>query len=261
MDKKIGLVLSGGGSRGLAHIGALKELEKLNIKFSAIAGCSMGAIIGVLYASGKTAEEIDEFISSKKIIDFFDFSFSKLGIKKTKKLQKLIEEFIGFKTFQKLKIPLYINATNLSQGREVVFSSGNIFTAIRATIAVPGVFAPVQKGNDYYIDGGVLNQNPFSILPPQIDKYIIINASPYQGLKGYKKIDAMTLLDASLKLMQNEILKLKLEKLAENKKYVLVEPSLGNYSLIEFRSKEREIINKGAKAIRDNLSKIKNIVK
>lgn len=257
---KIGLVLSGGGSRGLAHIGALKQLEELNIQFSAIAGCSMGAIIGALYAAGKTAQEIDDFISSKKFLDIFDFSFSKLGIKRTDKLQRLIEEFIGFKTFQKLKVPLYINSTNISQGREVVFSSGSIFSAIRASISVPGVFAPVQKGNDYYIDGGVLNQNPFSILPPQVDKYLIINASPYQGLRGYKKIDAMVLLDASLKLMQNEILKLKLDKLSENKDYILIEPSLGNYSLLESSSKDREIIYKGAKAIRDNLSKIKKTI-
>ncbi len=259
--KKIGLVLGGGGSRGLAHIGVLKELEKLNINFSAIAGCSMGAIIGVLYAAGKTAQEIDDFISSKRLVDFFDFSISRLGINKTDKLQKLIEDFIGFKTFQKLKIPLYINATNLSQGREVIFSKGNLFKAIRASISVPGVFAPVQKDNSYYVDGGVLNQNPFSILPPEIDKYLIINASPYQGLGAYKKIDTMVLLDASLKLMQNEIMDLKLKTLSKDKKYVLIEPRLGNYSLIESSSKEREIINKGAKAIKDDLVEIKKIIR
>ena len=257
--KKIGLVLSGGGSRGLAHIGALKELEKLNIKFSAIAGCSMGAIVGALYASGKTAEEIEYFIVNKKFLDVFDFSISKLGIKKTDKVQKLIEDFIGFKSFQKLKIPLYINATNLSQGREIVFSSGSIFKAIRASIAVPGFFAPVQEANNYYVDGGVLNQSPFSILPEKIDNYLIINASPYQGLKDYKRIDTMVLLDASLKLMQNEIMDLKLKNLSKDKKYILIEPKLGNYSLLEFGSKEKEIINKGAVAIRNNLKELKKL--
>lgn len=258
--KKVALVLGGGGLRGLAHIGVLRELEKIDIKFSAVAGCSIGAIIGALYAAGKNSEEIDKFITSKRFIDIFDFSISKLGINKTNKLQKLIEDFIGFKTFQKLKIPLYINATNLSQGKEVVFSSGSLFKAIRASIAVPGIFSPVKKGKDYYVDGGVLNQNPFSILPSKIDNYLIINASPYQGIKGYKKIGTMVLLDASLKLMQNEIMFLKLKDLSNNKKHVLIQPNLGNYSLIESASKEREIINKGAQSVRENLLKIKRLI-
>jgi NTE family protein len=258
--KKTALILSGGGSRGLAHIGVLRELERLDIKLSAIAGCSIGAIIGAMYASGKNSEEIDEFITSKKLTDIFDFSISRLGINKTKKLQKLLEDFIGFKTFQKLKIPLYINATNLSQGREVVFSSGNLFNAIRASIAVPGIFSPLKKDEHYYVDGGVLNQSPFSVLPEDINNYLIINVSPYHGLKGHKKIDTRVLLETSLKLMQNEIMHLKLKNLAKDKNYVLIEPELDNHSLIESRSREREIINKGARAIRDNLGEINKLM-
>ncbi len=258
--KKIGLILGGGGSRGLAHIGVLKELEKLDIKFSAIAGCSMGAIIGAMFSAGKTAVEIEEFINDQKIIDIFDFSFSRLGINKTNKLEKLFEKFIGFKTFQKLNIPLYVNATNLANGQEVVFSKGNLFSAIRASMAVPGIFSPVQKGENYYVDGGVVNQNPFSILPKDINHYLIINTSPYHGLKEYRKIDYSTLLEASLKLMQNEIMNLKLKSLSKNKKYLLIEPRLGNYSLVESAKKEKEIIHKGEQAIKYKKAEIKKFI-
>ena len=109
--KKVGLVLSGGGARGMAHIGALKVFDDLGIKFSAISGCSIGAVIGAFYAAGKSGQEIENFVLNNKIYRNFDFSFSTLGVKNIAKLEKIMLDFIGVDSFHKLNTPLYINAT------------------------------------------------------------------------------------------------------------------------------------------------------
>jgi NTE family protein len=243
-NKKIGLVLSGGGTRGLAHIGVLESIEKLNIKIDYVAGCSIGAIIGAFYAAGKSSEEIKEFILKHKLIDFFDFSFSNVGIKKTKKLQEKIDSFLGCKSFKDLKIPLFINATNISKGKEKVFSSGNLFKAIRASISVPGVFAPVKNNQNWFVDGGVINQVPFDILPSNVSKFIIVNASPFEKFKNISKMNLVSLLDSSLKLMQVEIFKEKISNLDKND-YVFIEPNLDKNFILENRKKFKSIIKKG----------------
>ncbi|MFH2028479.1 MAG: patatin-like phospholipase family protein [Nanoarchaeota archaeon] len=258
--KKIGLVLSGGGARGLAHIGVIKELEKLDMTICAIAGCSMGAVIGAFYASGKTAEEIEEFVLNHKIIDFLDISISRQGLNKTDKLEKKINEFIGIKTFRKLNIPLYINATNISKGKERVFSTGNIFRAIRASISVPGIFAPLKLGDDYYIDGGVLNQTPFSILPKDITHYLIVNVFPYEKSWDKEGISITSLLENSLKLMQNEMSKIKLEKL-KKQRYAIIEPKLGKYRVIEKRKHFEDIIRRGQLAAKSKKRKIIEVIR
>jgi len=254
--QKIGLVLSGGGTRGLSHIGILKILEKENIKIDAIAGCSMGAIIGAFYASGRTPEEIKNFVLKKKLFDFFDFSISKTGINKTTKLQKEIEKFMGVKTFNKLKTPLFINATNITKGEEKVFSSGNIFQAIRASISIPGLFSPIKIGKDYFIDGGVLNQNPFTILPKKIKNYIIVNASPSEKIKNNRNTNLMSILDNSVKIMQNEITNLKL-KLLNEKNFVLIEPNVNKNPILQDKRSFNSLILKGKNAARKKVNEIK----
>ena len=124
--KKLALILSGGGARGMAHVGALKIFDELGIKFDAIAGCSVGATIGAFYASGKSGQEIEDFINSNDIYRNFNFSFNSLGIKNITKLENLFEKFIGTDNFSQLKTPLYVNATNISSGQEVVFYKGSL---------------------------------------------------------------------------------------------------------------------------------------
>ena len=203
--KKVGLVLSGGGARGMAHIGALKVFDDLGIKFSAISGCSIGAVIGAFYAAGKSGQEIENFVLNNKIYRNFDFSFSTLGVKNIAKLEKIMLDFIGVDSFHKLNTPLYINATNISKGKELVFKNGKLMEAIRASISVPGVFSPIRIKEEYHIDGGVLNEVPFSILPEEIDHYIIVDVSPYQGLGDKQRINIVDVLQASIKIMQKQI--------------------------------------------------------
>lgn len=260
MAKQLGLVLGGGGIRGMAHVGVLKIIDELGIKFDAISGCSIGSIIGTLYASGKSALEIENYIMEHSLFDVFDLSFSKLGIKKTKKLQELIENFIGVTEFEDLKTPLYINASSISTGKERIFDHGDLFTAIRASIAVPGLFAPMELEDNYYVDGGVHNLCPFPILPDSIQKYMIVNVSDYETFDIDDKISLIDMLETSVRIMQNEIMNLQLEKI-KKKDYLLLTPEVKEYRTLEDKKKFPEILEEGEIEAKKKIEDIKRFCK
>lgn len=253
---KIGLSLSGGGIYGLAHIGVLKVLDKLNIKFSAVAGCSMGSIIGTAYTAGKTPEQMEEFILSLKIHKLVDFSLSKLGIKKMGKFEKALADFIGVTDFRQLQIPLFINATNITDGTERIFSSGNIKKAIQASCAYPGVFAPLRIKNNYYIDGGVINNQPFPIFPKSVKKFITVNITPKKTMQTHEKASILTVLDISLRIMQEEIAELRLREYKQ-KNYTIIKPSIDNVKITSPEKLVRSIINSGELAALKHVAEIK----
>jgi NTE family protein len=259
--KKVGLVLGGGGVRGIAHVGVLKVFERAGIEFDAVAGCSIGSVIGAFYAAGRSAEEMEAFLFSKKITHFFDLSVSSVGIKETKRLQHMVEDFSGAKTFEELEKPLYINATNLSkEGRERVFSSGNLFKGIRASISLPGIFAPIEIDGDYYIDGGVVNQAPFSILPKDITRYAIINVTPSGSVTCKKELNLVSILEKSVRIMENEIIDLRLKALQKDS-YVYVVPDLGAYRAITTERRFREMFEHGEAAAEAVLTDVQKLFK
>ena len=157
--KEVALVLSSGGARGLAHIGAIEELENNGYRISSIAGCSMGALIGGVYATGK----LDEFrewmktIDRKKMLELTDFSLSLNHLVKGSRIIEAIMEFVPDVTIEDLPIPYCAVATDLKAGREVVFNKGSLFEAIRASISLPSFYEPVQRDDMVLIDGGVIN--------------------------------------------------------------------------------------------------------
>jgi len=168
-QKSLGLVLSGGGARGLAHIGILKALEKEDIKISSISGCSMGGLVGALYAVGFKASEVEEIAvkhtSLREMINLVDHSPRRRGLIVGHRLKSLLSSIIGAKTkFSDTKIPLVVNAVDLITSQEITFSEGNLVDAIMATISIPGFFAPVKIGKYQLIDGGMLNNLPISNL-------------------------------------------------------------------------------------------------
>lgn len=257
---KIALVLGGGGARGLAHVGVLKVLEKNGIKADVVAGCSMGAIIGYFYAAGRGAKEIEDFILQTRISEFFDFSIGQLGIRRTDKMKEVFEKFSGVKYFKNLEIPLYINATSISDGKEKVFSKGKIFSAVRASLSIPGVFEPCEIEGKYYIDGGVINQNPFSILPKNKYKYIIVDVSQFDGFEKQGYVNLLKIMDGSIKLMQEEIFKLRLENLNKND-YILIRPEVENYTLIQGPKFFEDIIEKGETAADKSKIKLRRMLR
>ena len=190
------LVLSGGGARGFAHIGFIKKLEEEGFpRPSLIAGTSMGAIIGGLYASGISTEELERFVREEfKISDYLEsFVFklegpmgqimqtgqvlasiaTKQGVDKGEKALELFESLTGGKNFDDTEIPFRCNAVDLLSGKEAVFSSGSVAGAIRASMSFPLFFEPYKIGEKYFVDGGLINNLPITIAREEGFKHIL----------------------------------------------------------------------------------------
>ena len=162
--KNVALVLSSGGARGLAHIGAIEELEARGYRITSIAGCSMGALIAGVYAAGKIEEfrEWMKTVTRKKMFELTDFSLSLNHIVKGKRIIEAIMEFVPDVAIEDLPIPYCAVATDLTAGKEVVFNKGSLFEAIRASISLPSFYEPVQRDGMILIDGGVINPIPLN---------------------------------------------------------------------------------------------------
>ena len=171
----VALVLSSGGARGLAHIGAIEELEARGYRISSVAGCSMGALIGGVYAAGKLSEfrEWMKTIDRKKMLELTDFSLSINHIVKGKRIIEAIMEFVPDMAIEDLPIPYCAVATDLIAGKEVVFNKGSLFEAIRASISLPSFYEPVQRDNMLLIDGGVLNPIPLNRVKRQAGDILV----------------------------------------------------------------------------------------
>lgn len=180
MKKKVSLVLSGGGARGIAHIGVIEELERQGFEIVSLAGTSMGAMVGGVYALGKMQEFKTWMCSLDKIkvFNLVDFSFSSQGLVKGDKVFNTMKQFIKDKNIEDLKIPFVAVAADLLNKKEVVFNSGSIWDAIRASVAIPTVITPVISGTALLVDGGVLNNIPVNrVKRVEDDLLIAVNVS------------------------------------------------------------------------------------
>jgi NTE family protein len=160
----IGLALSGGGARGFAHIGILKVLEEAQVPVDYIGGTSMGGLIAAAYACGVPLPILEEkamqLSSKRELMKLVDLSHQRRGLLEGHRVRDFLTSLFLDQSFENLRIPLTISAVDLIGAREVVFTSGLVFPAVLATIAVPGLFAPVQIGPYRLVDGGVLNNLP-----------------------------------------------------------------------------------------------------
>ena len=165
MDKqKVALVLSMGGARGIAHIGVIEELLRHNFEITSIAGSSMGAMVGAMYASGKL-EECKEWLYSwdkRKMWELADLTLSRDGLVKGDRFIKELKQIIPVMNIEDLPIPYVAMATDIVCDQEVRFDSGNLYDAIRATISIPMLFRPLRKDGMVLIDGGILNPLPLN---------------------------------------------------------------------------------------------------
>jgi len=162
--KTVSLVLGSGGARGLAHIGVIHELQENGYQISSIAGCSMGALIGGIFAAGKL-EEFEHWISAITKIDIvtlLDIAWGKEGLVKGDKIINKLVDLVGDKTIEELSIPFTAVAADVKNEKEVWINSGRLFDAIRASISLPLFFTPVKYKEGYLIDGGVLNPVPIA---------------------------------------------------------------------------------------------------
>ena len=169
---RIGLVLSGGGARGFAHLGLLKVLDELGIKPYAISGVSAGAIFGALYAAGKTPDEIISLAKSNAHFGFSNFLWRKEGLFSLETIRKGLLEAIPEDSFESLNIPLFVNATDFLHNKTIFFSKGKLVERLVASASVPIMFQPVTAENTKLVDGGLLNNFPIEPLLSSCDKII-----------------------------------------------------------------------------------------
>ena len=161
---KIGLALGGGGAKGLAHIGVLKILHKHKIYPDYIAGTSMGSIIGALYSSGYSPNNMEEVAKTTNWKEIIDFTVPKSGLLEGLKAEKKIRKLIDNKKFADLNIPLQVTSYNFNKKEKVIFSEGDVTKAVRASMAIPGIFTPVKIGAYSYIDGAVADPTPYDVV-------------------------------------------------------------------------------------------------
>jgi NTE family protein len=164
---KTGLVLSGGGARGFAHLGVIEALNEAGIFPDVISGTSAGAIIGVLYADGHSPREILNMMNGASRLDFMRPALPREGLLQINGIIKILRAGLRSKEFRDLKIPLFVTATDLNNGKAVYFSEGELFDPVIASASIPVLFQPVKINNISYVDGGVLDNLPLKPIENQ----------------------------------------------------------------------------------------------
>jgi NTE family protein len=176
---KIGIALSGGGAKGIAHLGVLKALEEMKIKVDMISGVSVGAIIGALYADGHNTEDISKFFQKASLFQMVSLNLPRNGgLANTDRFKIQLGKMLQAKTFEELQIPLIINATELNEGKNVFFSRGELLTPIIASASVPIFFNPANIEGKLYVDGGMFCNLPASVLRENCEVVIGIHVNP-----------------------------------------------------------------------------------
>lgn len=184
MKRKIGIVLSGGGARGIAHLGVLKALEEFGIVPTHVSGTSAGAIAGAFYAAGYSIPEIVSILKKGQIFNFSNILIKRQGLFAMKGFHDIYKEHFPNDSFEDLNIPLYVTATDILKGELVYFSSGNLSQVLMASSCIPLLFQPVNYNDTLFVDGGVLNNFPTEPLAGQCD---IIIGSYVNSIK--KEVD------------------------------------------------------------------------
>lgn len=190
---KIGLVLSGGGMRGVAHIGTIKALEEHGIFPTHLAGSSAGAIVGALYAYGYNWEDMLTFFKGIQILDIKKYAINKPGFLDTEKFYSNFNAYLKNDDFSFLQKKLVITAANIVTGKLKTFDKGQLIKPVLASAAFPGLFAPVKIDDSYYVDGGSLNNFPVELLTKKCDLIIGvyvngIDVIPFKELKHMHQV-------------------------------------------------------------------------
>jgi NTE family protein len=261
---KIGLALGGGGVRGLAHIPILETLDDLGIKPSIISGTSMGAIIGALYASGMSGKEIRERISRHLIlkddtwrdiiakkghllkwVSAFSPELARGGFINTQGFFEYLFSEIKRRTFEELEVPLLVIAADYWTAEEIVLESDDLHPALQASMAVPGVFAPVSIGGRVLIDGGVVNLVPYDHLLERADFIIAVDVSRVRHPNKNEIPSALESVLGAFNIMQASALA---EKMRERKPDIYVQPKIQDVRMLDF-AKTEEVFLQAAPAV------------
>ena len=192
---KFGIALSGGGARGIVHIGVLEALHKYGIHPEIISGTSMGALIGVLYAAGIEPMQILDLVKSSKMYKMINLKVPSGGLLDMKKVLKIMEKYIPEDNFASLKKPFYCSVSNLNSGLSETKNSGKLFQWVLASASIPVVFEPQIIDGNTYVDGGLFNNLPAQCIRDQCRFLIGVNVNhngPEENITGLKAIAERT---------------------------------------------------------------------
>lgn len=259
--KKIGLTLGGGGAKGFAHIPVLEVFDELGIKPDCITGTSIGSIVGALYASGLSAKEIataSMVPQSSNIRDVFknkelgkmfqmidpDIGKKSQGLLKGERFLEFLSDQLPVKTFEELPIPFKCVATDFWRYDSIVFDSGNLATAVRASMAIPYVFSPVSLDGRILVDGGLSNNVPMDLLDEDCDLRIAINIRGERSTAKDKVPNAFEAIFHTYEVMQESTTRTKLET---NPVDIYLRPPIMDIQVMDFYRAE-EIYKQGLKA-------------
>jgi len=270
-EPRIGLALGGGGAKGLAHILMLETLDELGIRPHVIAGTSIGAIIGALYAAGLSGKEIraqvEQFFvdqdeaerslfalpKSLRWLDFIDPALASGGLLDSSDFIAWLGEVLPVTNFGDLEIPLTVVAAELLTGQEVIMKSGALLPALQASMAVPGVFPPVEVNGHSLVDGGVANPLPYDRVQDDCDITIAIDVSGSRHLEDGETLTSMGVLMQSFTAMSRNIL---VEKLKRQQPAVYIRPDIRNVKMLEFY-KAREVFEQARPAQQQLINELK----
>jgi NTE family protein len=272
-QKILGVALSGGGARGLAHVGVLKVLTEQNIHISYISGCSMGGLVGALYAVGYSVDEIEKiaqkYTTLREMVNIVDRTPRRRGLIVGHRLKNILGKLIGTETtFKDTKIPLTLNAVDLISSREITLSEGNLLDAVMATIAVPGFFEPVSIGGMQLIDGGTLNNLPVNNLlnfNPEVSLAVDVHPDVTKEIlwqiSGQRPRFFIPLPDFFLDFYRAQMImmaRLTEFNLNDNQPSLLIRPELPpEYTVFYGYQQALKIIDLGERSARTHLSKLK----
>lgn len=247
--KSIGVALGSGGAAGLAHIAMLQVFDELQVKPDRIVGTSIGAVIGTLYAAGLNAKEIHDIFAefggseldalsklvqpdkSLELGKMLLVDFGEGGLLDPDGFLDYLAEKIEARTFSDLAIPLEVVATDYWTGNSIVLKEGDLFTAVKASMAVPGLFSPVQLGKRLLIDGGTSNPLPFDLLVKRHELTIAIDVTGSRKNRGNKQTDWMEMFFSTFEIMQQSIIVVRKEN---NRPDIYIKPDIQNVRLLHF---------------------------
>lgn len=266
--KKLGLTLGGGGARGAAHVGVLCELERLEVQLDLITGTSIGGMLGALVAAGMDTHNVGEFFKKLNVTTLYSLPGKRPSLSSNTKVEKLLEDAIGRITFDELKIPLALVATDLVTRQAIILDEGDVITALLATIALPIVLPPVEREGRFLVDGGLVNNVPFDVAMARGASCVIAvdltNTAPYGTASKAPPPPASGLMDRVLNKTQQlqtwQVLSTVVDivttqsmntRLALSRPDLLLRPNMGTTGLLDFHRWE-ECVKAGKTAVRDH---------
>lgn len=250
---RIALVLGGGAARGFAHIGVLKILESNGIPIHMIVGTSAGSFVGSLYAYGLNAYQIQKLSLDIQRSDIADFTIPDNGFIKGDLLEEYVNRMLRNTTMEKLRIPFYATATELPNGKETVFGTGNTGKAVRASCSIPGVFNPAMIGNKMYVDGGVVSPVPVDAAK-RLGADVVIAVDISSDLDTTKPSGTIETILQAINIMSSRISVAQLSRAD-----IVIRPLVGHIGSADFDRRNDAIIE-GEKAALQALPKIREIV-